>query len=172
MHLLIPRSPASRRVSHSFLSRRPKHYGLFFESLESRWLLSSSTTVPDLSQITAQPSIEMTPMSSSGSSALTPQEIQNAYGINQITLSGDIAGNGAGQTIAIVNAYNDPNIATDLAAFDKDYDLAAPPSFTVDNLVRRQPMRDGPWRLHSTSSGLTPSRQGPTSSWSRPPATV
>ena len=40
----------------------------------------------------------------------------------------------AGQTIAIVNAYNDPNIASDLAAFESRYGLSAPPSFTVDNL--------------------------------------
>ena len=43
-------------------------------------------------------------------------------------------GNGAGQTIAIVDAYNDPNINSDLAAFDKQFGLSAPPSFTVDNL--------------------------------------
>ena len=39
-----------------------------------------------------------------------------------------------GQTIAIVDAYNDPNISSDLAAFDKQFGLSAPPSFTVDNL--------------------------------------
>ena len=37
-----------------------------------------------------------------------------AYGINQI-MFGNVAGNGAGQTIAIVDAYDDPKIAADLA---------------------------------------------------------
>jgi hypothetical protein len=66
---------------------------------------------------------------------LTPQQVQAAYGINRIAFSGGtVSGNGAGQTIAIVDAYNDPNISSDLAAFDRQYGLAAPPSLTVDNL--------------------------------------
>ena len=65
----------------------------------------------------------------------TPQQIQNAYGVNQIKFSGGtVAGNGAGQTIAIVDAYNDPNITSDLAKFDSEFGLFAPASFTVDNL--------------------------------------
>ena len=42
-----------------------------------------------------------------------------AYGINQITFNnGTVAGDGSGTTIAIVDAYNDPNIANDLHQFD------------------------------------------------------
>jgi hypothetical protein len=148
MRLLSPLSTSSRRVSDPFFSRRPKRYSLLCESLETRQLLSTGTTVPDLSQITAQPSIEMTPMAGSGSSGLTPQEIQSAYGINQITYSGGITGNGTGQTIAIVDAYNDPNIAADLAAFDKNYNLPAPPSFTVDNLGAKT--TDAGWSLETS----------------------
>ena len=40
----------------------------------------------------------------------TPAQIQTAYGINAIRLDG-VIGNGAGQTIAIVDQYNDPTIA-------------------------------------------------------------
>ena len=70
-----------------------------------------------------------------GRRAYTPPQIQNAYGLNQIRFSGGkVVGNGAGQTIAIVTAYNDPNIKTDLAAFDSKFGLSAPPSFKVDNL--------------------------------------
>src|SRR6185437_6146588 len=55
--------------------------------------------------------------------------------IDAITFSnGAISGDGAGQTIAIVDAYADPNIASDLAAFDAEYGLSATPSFTVANL--------------------------------------
>ena len=114
--------------------RRLKRFNLDCESLEVRQLLSTATTAPDLSQITALPSIEMTPMAGPGSTALTPQQILGAYGINKITLSGGIKGNGAGQTIAIVDAYNDPNITSDLTAFDNQFGIAAPPSFKVDNL--------------------------------------
>ncbi len=67
-------------------------------------------------------------------SAYTPAQIANAYGLNQVSfpkLGTLITGNGAGQTIAIVDAYNDPNIASDLSVFDTQFGLAAPPSFKV-----------------------------------------
>ena len=57
--------------------------------------------------------------SSPPSNALTPQQILTAYGINSIV------GNGAGQTIAIVNAYDDPNIVSDLQTFDAQFNLPA-----------------------------------------------
>ena len=60
----------------------------------------------------------------------TPPQIQQAYGLNDISFNGT-AGTGAGQTVAIVDAYNDPNIKADLRAFDKKYSIAAPPSFKV-----------------------------------------
>ncbi len=69
---------------------------------------------------------------------LTPQQVRNAYGINGIAF-GSITGNGAGQTIAIVDAYDDPylvgtsspNFATsDLGRFDQAFGLPSPPSFT------------------------------------------
>jgi len=105
-------------------------------ALESRQLLSTNaTSTPNLSQITARQNLVVLPQVVSGPPGYTPQQIQNAYGIDQITFSGGkVAGNGAGQTIAIVDAYNDPNISSDLAAFDKQYGLFAPASFTVDNL--------------------------------------
>ncbi len=46
---------------------------------------------------------------------LTPAEIRGGYGIT---------GTGAGQTIAIIDAYDDPNAAADLATFDATYGLA------------------------------------------------
>ncbi|MGA2231402.1 MAG: S53 family peptidase [Tepidisphaeraceae bacterium] len=54
----------------------------------------------------------------------TPAQIDQAYGFGQVT------DNGAGTTIAIVDAYYDPNISSDLTTFDKEFDLPAPPSFT------------------------------------------
>jgi len=54
-----------------------------------------------------------------------------AYGINQISFRhGTITGNGQGQTIAIIDAYYDPNISSDLGTFDAQYGLSAPPTFT------------------------------------------
>jgi len=62
----------------------------------------------------------------------TPAQVATAYGINSIRLHG-VIGNGAGQTIAIVDFGNDPTIASDLQAFDQHFGLPAPPSFTVVN---------------------------------------
>ena len=46
---------------------------------------------------------------------LTPSDLGGAYGLNTT--------GGAGQTVAIVDAFNDPNIAADLATFDSQYGL-------------------------------------------------
>ena len=53
--------------------------------------------------------------------------IRQAYGANHV-MFGSVTGNGAGQTIAIIDAYNQPNITSDLAAFDSYSDLPAPPA--------------------------------------------
>ena len=56
--------------------------------------------------------------------AYTPAQIQQAYGFNNITFNG-AAGTGKGETIAIVDAYNDPNIQSDLNTFDTQFGLPA-----------------------------------------------
>ena len=58
--------------------------------------------------------------------------MRQAYGIN-LAAFGSVAGDGTGQTIAIVDAYNEPTITSDLAAFDANFGLSAPPSFKVVN---------------------------------------
>jgi subtilase family serine protease len=50
-------------------------------------------------------------------SALTPSQLDQAYGINSVTITG------TGQTIAIVDAYHDPYLASDLATFDQTFGL-------------------------------------------------
>ncbi|HEY1861294.1 MAG TPA: DUF4214 domain-containing protein, partial [Gemmataceae bacterium] len=63
-----------------------------------------------------------------------PSQIRHAYGFDQIAFNGGaVQGTGSGQTIAIVAAYDQPNIAGDLAAFDATFGLPAPPSFTKVN---------------------------------------
>ena len=57
----------------------------------------------------------------------TPAQIRQAYGFNQISQDG------SGQTIAIVDAYNAPTIRNDLATFDSQFGLQAPPNFTILN---------------------------------------
>jgi subtilase family serine protease len=88
----------------------------------------------------AQPSVAHAPTvnmnlvihpSASGSpgDGMTPAEIRHAYGIDKLT------DDGSGQTIAIVVAFDDPNIASDLATFDAAFGLAAPPSFVKQKMA-------------------------------------
>jgi subtilase family serine protease len=64
---------------------------------------------------------------------MTPAQIRQAYGVNNITLSGGKIGDGTGITVAIVDAGNDPTIVSDLHAFDLAFGLADPPSFKIVN---------------------------------------
>lgn len=57
---------------------------------------------------------------SSYGSPYTAAQIRHAYGVDQLPYDG------AGQTIAIVDAYDDPNIASDLHAFDVAMGLPDP----------------------------------------------
>ena len=49
-----------------------------------------------------------------------PEQIRAAYGINDLHIGSERA-YGAGQTIAIVDAYNDPRIFDDVNAFDEQF---------------------------------------------------
>jgi subtilase family serine protease len=62
-------------------------------------------------------------------SAFAPAQLRHAYGFDQISFSSNgqtMVGDGSGQTIAIVDAYDDPNIASDLKVFDSAYGLVDP----------------------------------------------
>jgi subtilase family serine protease len=59
-------------------------------------------------------------------SGYTPARIRHAYNFDSITLGGTVTGDGSGQTIAIVDAFDDPNIANDLKAFDQQFGLPDP----------------------------------------------
>jgi hypothetical protein len=90
----------------------------------------------------------------SGTPALAPfnpAQIRHAYGIDQINF-GTVTGDGFGQTIAIVDAYNAPHIQSDLAAFDQAFRLPAPPSFKVINESggTRLPRNNAGWALEAS----------------------
>ncbi len=77
---------------------------------------------------------------------LTPAQVQTAYGFNQISISANgksVPGTGSGQTIAIVDAYDDPNISSDLHTFDQAFGLPNP-NFTKAT-PEGQPAVDAGW---------------------------
>jgi hypothetical protein len=95
------RSPGLRQTPYR---ERPR-----VEPLESRDLLSVLTAAP------------MAHRPPPGGSAYTPAQILHAYGFDQLSL----AQPGQGQTIAIVEAFVDPTIQSDVATFDARYGLPA-----------------------------------------------
>ncbi len=117
------RSCANRLLAAS--TARPR---LGCEILEERQLLSvsgyASTNYALLSTASADP------LTFHG--GFTPAEIGHAYGVDQITFAGGtIVGDGAGQTVAIVDAFHNPNMAADLAVFHNQFFPGLPmPSFS------------------------------------------
>ena len=130
------RRPTSRNRSNSLQRRR-----LTLESLERRVLLSASP----LDGVTAQPMLHALASPGGTPGGMSPAQIAQAYGFNQIQLSGGVKGDGSGQTIAIVDAYDDPNISSDLAKFDSQFGLAAPPGFTKVFQSGFKPQADTGW---------------------------
>ena len=72
---------------------------------------------------------------------LTPIQVQSAYGVNQIAF-GTTTGDGAGQTIAILDPGDDPSFVdstnpnfsnSDLGKFDTQYNLATPNFRVIGN---------------------------------------
>ncbi|HTQ39327.1 MAG TPA: S53 family peptidase [Pirellulales bacterium] len=101
---------------------------LKIETLEVRQVLSASTA-----SLLVTPNLLVVPDANSSTvQGFSPAQIKAAYSFSGITFGSTVA-TGAGETIAIVDAYNDPNIVSDLATFDKQFGLAAPPSFKVVN---------------------------------------
>jgi hypothetical protein len=102
------------------------------EILEARQLLSAAAASA-LSKLVAQPTVIVTgtvggngrgnsPAINPAVAGISPSQMQTAYGINLITF-GSVAGTGAGQTIALIDAYNDPNIISDANTFSTTFGL-------------------------------------------------
>jgi len=78
------------------------------------------------SPIVVTPASRPTPFDANGTAPFYPSQIQSAYGVDVLQQSGTAAGainNGAGQTIAIVDAYHYPNALSTLNTFCSKYGL-------------------------------------------------
>lgn len=106
-----------------------------FEQLEPRQLLSAS----GLNSIVMQPQLAKAgDVPSLG--AYTPAQIAHAYGFDALgSVRTGVPANGSGQTIAIVDAYDDPNMPGDLQTFDAAFGLPNPPSFRTAYSAGSQP---------------------------------
>jgi subtilisin-like proprotein convertase family protein len=117
-------------------------FGGFFEPIISRVVTSADGVVPHAS--------------SPSSSGYTPSRIRKAYGVDQI-MFGNIVGDGTGQTIAIIDAYDYPTAFADLQTFDAQFGLPDPPSFM-------RVAQDGSTNYPSTDPN-SPNTSTPTWEW-------
>ncbi len=69
-------------------------------------------------------------------SGFTPATLTGAYELNAITFTSPsgstVQGNGSGETIALIEAYHDPTLLSDLTVFDQTYNLPATSPTVVD----------------------------------------
>jgi hypothetical protein len=106
-------------TSHTAVSRSSRTRRRFLprvEELENRTLLATGL----LGALHAVPAAGvLTPAFSTGQNppGYWPSQVRHAYGFD------NIAADGTGQTIAIVDAYSNPNVVSDLAAFDQRFGL-------------------------------------------------
>ncbi len=104
-----------------------------FELLESRCVLSAQAAALLHPTYVVHRNGDSPALLTAAPTGLTPTQIRHAYGFDQITF-GSVQGDGSGQTIAIIDAYDSPTIASDLVSFDAywtahGYNLPDPPSF-------------------------------------------
>jgi len=83
------------------------------------------------------------PLATTGPTGLSPATIQSAYGFSPSLT-------GAGQTIGIVDAYNDPNAEADLGVFSTQYGL---PSCTTANGCFQKVNQTGGTSYPKTNAG-------------------
>ena len=111
---LHPKTASNNSRSTKISRTSQRHRNCLFETLETRALLSAT----NLSDIFAQPAV---------SGGYSVAQITSAYLASNLSfvtsLKGSITGNGSGQTIAIVDAYNDPNIVSDVNTFSTKFGL-------------------------------------------------
>jgi hypothetical protein len=143
--------------NHSLRSGRPeRRERLQFETLETRNLLSAdpltvnvggSGDTAALAAVMAETQVTNLATHYTAPVGYTPAQIAAAYGFNQIKF-GNVVGDGAGQTIAIVDAYDDPDIAGDLQTFDKQFGLATPKFTEVKQTSNgKGPVTDAGWSM-------------------------
>jgi subtilase family serine protease len=103
--------------------------------LEARDLpsVSSVFALPNLNaEPAAEPPVGVSPLASGSSSVVySPAQIRAAYGFNNVSYDG------RGQTIAIVTAYDDPNLLSDLARFDQAFNIFGQNQASLASLVTK-----------------------------------
>jgi hypothetical protein len=105
-------------------------------------------TIPSSGAVTTASPADVTTTGQAAPAAGTPAWLQQAYDLSYLS-----ATEGAGETIAVIDAYNDPSAAADLATFRSTYGL---PACTSTNGCFRQVNQRG----YSSSRSLPQNNSG------------
>ncbi|HMC87942.1 MAG TPA: S53 family peptidase, partial [Gemmataceae bacterium] len=126
---------------------RARKLALRLELLEDRTLLSGfAQSLANPGYIIYHPAGSAAPLGTPGPTGTTPTQIRHAYGFDQISFPGASKADGSGTTIAIVDAFDDPNIANDLQQFDAKFSIPNPTFTKVDqNGGTNYPAADSGW---------------------------
>lgn len=107
-----------------------------------------SSSAPEVDRIHARAPLwargpsSASPLVTTSPTGSTPAQIRHAYGYDKIT------GNGAGQTIAIVDAYGSPSLASDLKVFCTAFGL--PPATLAIYYPQGKPSNNSGWALETS----------------------
>ena len=121
--------------------RKARSRALVLETLEDRTVPTSATTNFFAHPIGVPSFAPQTGQGSGSGGVFLPPDIQTAYGLNSLLAAGN---NGAGQTIALIDAYNDPTISSDLTAFS-----------TLSGLPQLNSTGNGTFKVVNQSGGTT-----------------
>jgi aspartate/glutamate racemase len=128
---LFWRPPRRLKARRRFRS----HWAPGIQTLEIRVLLSGVDPVQHATPMLVpyRTGDGAAPFSTPSPTGYTPTQIRHAYGFDTIAFnSGTVVGDGSNTTIAIVDAFDDPNIANDLHKFDVQFGLPDPIFTKVD----------------------------------------
>jgi subtilase family serine protease len=108
-------------------------------------LAQADNNLDDGTPILFNPPIRILRQNLAGPTGISPAQMQVAYGFSQI------ANQGAGQTVAIIDAFDNPNVESDLAVFSTQFGL--PPCTTQNGCFQKvyatgtQPRGNTGWGL-------------------------
>lgn len=123
----------ARAAGTSFPGRNHARRLARLEYLEDRTLLDASSAVMHPTFVIFHPNGGGLGFNQSPAPiGYTPGQVRKAYGIDKINVGG-LVGDGTGQTIAIVDAFDWSTAASDLHNFDVQFGLPDPPSFKKVN---------------------------------------